>query len=96
MAGRRHPASESGAAAGRSYPVIEVTGGSQEETPCVPGQWRPGGDTPCPKSGAVTLRSHPKPKAMGGSGEEPPMPETRARGREEQPKERSLSRHRRA
>ena len=44
----------------------------------------------------VTLRCHPKPEARGGTWEEPPMPEARADGREEQPKEQWLSRHRRA
>ena len=51
--------------------MSEVSG-SREETRCVRGQGRPGGDTPCPRSGAVTLRSHPEPKARGGSWEEHP------------------------
>ena len=42
------------------------------------------------------MRSHPEPGARGGSWEEPPTPEARASGREEQPKEWRLCRHRRA
>ena len=42
------------------------------------------------------MRSHPDPEARGGSWEEPLTPEAKAGGWEEQPKERWLSRHRRA
>ena len=42
------------------------------------------------------MRSHPEPEARGSSWEEPPTSEARARGREEQPEERWLRRHRRA
>ena len=49
-----------------------------------------------PKARVVTLKSYPKPEATGGSWEEPPTPEARASGREEQPEDRWLSRHRRA
>ena len=72
-------------AAGRSHPVPEARGGSQEEQPHTRGRPR-----------AVTLRSHPEPEARGGSWEEPPTPEARAFGREEQPGERWLRRRRRA
>ena len=44
----------------------------------------------------MTRRSHTKPVAMGSSWEEPPKPEAKASGREEQPEERWLCRHRRA
>ena len=44
----------------------------------------------------VTLRSHPEPEARGDTWEEPPTPEARAGGREEQPEEWWLRRHRRA
>ena len=83
--------SEVRAAAGRSYPTSEASGG-QEETPrvcsqgggqeelhCVRGQWRPGGDTPRWRSGAAQ-RSHLSPEARGGDPEEPP----RAPGQERQ------------
>ena len=63
-------------------PPSEASGG-REETPHVRGQGRPGEATSCPRPGAVTLRSHPEPEARAG-------------GREEQPEERWLSRHRRA
>ena len=64
--------------------MSKVRGGSREELPRVRGQGRRlGGDTSLPRPGVVTLRSHPKPEA-------------RACGREEQPEERWLSRHRRA
>ena len=43
----------------------------------------------------MTLRSHPEPEARGGSWEEAPTPQAGASGREEQPEERWLSRHRR-
>ena len=82
-------------AAERSYPASELSGG-REETPHVRGQGWPGEATSCLRPGAVTLKSHPEPKARGGSWEEPPMLEARAGGREEQPEERWLSRHRRA
>ena len=57
--------------------------GSREETPHVRGQGRPGEATSRLRPGAVTLRSHPEPEARAG-------------GREEQPEERWLHRHRRA
>ena len=79
---RSYPASEVRAAARRSYPVSEASGG-WEETPRVRGQGWPGEATSHLKPGAVTLRSHPKPEARGG-------------GREEQPEEWWLCRHRRA
>ena len=72
----------SGEAAERSYFASQVSGG-REETAHVRGQERPGEATSCPKPGAVTLRSHPKPEARAG-------------GREEQPEEQWLSKHRRA
>ena len=68
--------------AAESYPTSEVRD-SGPECQAVTAQERPGGATPCPRSGAVTLRSHPKPEARAG-------------GREEQPEECWLSRHRRA
>ena len=83
-------------AARRRHPTPEVRGGGQEELPQVQDQWWPGGDTPHPRSGAVTLRSHPEPQSRGSRWEEPPTPEGRASGQEEQPKEQSLRRHRRA
>ena len=100
--------SEVRATAKRSYLASEVIGG-WEELPCIRGQgWWPGGDTPCPRSGAGR-RSHLTPEARGGDPEEPPRArgqgrqlggathaEARASGREEQPEERWLSRHRRA
>ena len=92
---RRHPASEVRAAAGRSYPASEASGGP-EETPHVRGQGRPGETTSQPRPEAVTVRSHLEPEARGGNWEEPPMPKARAGGGEEQPKERWLRRHRRA
>ena len=73
--------SEVRAAARRSYPASEASGG-REETPRVRDQGRPGEATSCPRPGAVTLRSHPEPKARGSSWEEPPMPETRAGAQE--------------
>ena len=82
--------------AGKRHPTSEVRGGGREELPHIQGQWRLGGDTPCPRSGAVTLRSHPEPEASGGSWEEPPMPEARTGNQEEHPEERWLLRHRRA
>ena len=60
------------AVAGRSYPTSEVRGGGQEETSCIQGQWRPGGDTSHPRSGAAR-RSHLEPEARGGDPEEPPQ-----------------------
>ena len=45
---------------------------------------------------AAAGRRHPTTEVMGGDPEEPPMPEARASGREEQPEEQWLSRHRRA
>ena len=84
----------SGAVAERSYPESKLSG-SWEELPSVQGQgWQPGGDTPCQRSGA-TGRSHLALEVRGGSWEEPPTPEARAGGREEQPEEWWLSRHRR-
>ena len=64
-------------------PHVRGQGGGREELPSIRGQWRPAGDTPCPRSGPVTLRSHPEPQARAG-------------GKEEQPEEWWLSRHRRA
>ena len=49
-----------------------------------------------PRPGVGTLRSHPELEARGGSWEELPTPKARAGGREEQPEEWWLSRHRRA
>ena len=81
---------------GRKHPTSEVRGGGQEELPCIRGQGRPVGDTPCPRPGAVTLRSHPEPKARGSSWGEPPMLEARVGDQEEHPEGKSLGRHRRA
>ena len=78
----------------RSYSASEVQGG-REETPCIQGQWRPGGDSLRPRSGAAR-RSHLTPEARGSDLEEPPTPEARAGGREEQLEEWWLGRHRRA
>ena len=91
-----------------SDPAFEVSGGGWEELPHIRGQGWPGGDTPRPRSGAAR-RSHLAPEARGGDPEEPPraqgqggsweelpMPESRACGREEQPEEWWLRRHRRA
>ena len=95
----RVPGCDGAGTAEGSYPASEVRGGSREELPRVQGQWRPGGDTPCPRSGwrprGATLpprsgaarRSDLAPEASGGDLEEPPMPESRAGGREEQPEE---------
>ena len=100
--------SEVRAAARRSYPVAEASGG-QEETPLIRDQGPPGEATSHRRPGAVTLgatlsprpgeaagRSHPEPEARGGSWEEPPTPEARAGGWEERPEEWWLCRHRRA
>ena len=57
--------------------------GSQEETPYIRGQGRPGEGSSRPRPGAVTLRSHPMPEARGGSWEEQPMPEAGASSQEE-------------
>ena len=73
--------SRSGAAAERSYPMSKING-SREETPCIRDQGRPGEATSHRRPGAVALRSHPEPESRGG-------------GREEQPKEWWLRRHRR-
>ena len=79
----------------RSYPASKVSGG-REETPRVRGQGRrPRGATQRPRPVAARRR-HPESEIRGGDLEEPPMPEARADGREEQPKEQWLSRHRRA
>ena len=77
--------SEVRAAARRSYPASEASGG-REETPRVRDQGWPGEATSRPRPGVVTLRSHPEPKARGGSWEEPPTPKARASGREERPR----------
>ena len=63
--------SEVRAAAWRSYPVPEASGG-QEETPRLRGQGRPGEATSLSRPGAVTLRSHPKPEARASGQEEQP------------------------
>ena len=55
----------------KSYPISEVRGGGREELPRVPGQLRPGGDTPRLRSG-TTRRSHLAPEARAGDPEEPP------------------------
>ena len=81
-AGRSPPGPRPGPEAGRSYPASEASGG-WEETPHVQGWGQPGETTFAPE-------------ARGCSWEEPPRPEARAGGREEQPEERWLSRHRRA
>ena len=87
--------SEVRVAARRSYPTSEASGG-REETSRIRDQGRPGEATSRLRPGPLTLRSHPEPEASGGSWEEPPMPEARVGGREEQPEERWLLRHRRA
>ena len=92
---RRHPAPRSGAAAGRSYPASEVSGG-WEETPRVRGQGQQlGGDTLRLRSGAAG-RSHRAPQARGDDPEELP----RAQGQGWRPggatEEWWLQRHRRA
>ena len=71
VAGRRHPLSEFRAAARRSYPASEASGG-REETPRIRDQGRPGEATSRPRPGAVTLRSHPEPEARAGGQEEQP------------------------
>ena len=54
------PQSESGVAAGRSYPTPKAKGVSREELAHARGQWwRPGGATPCPRPKAVAGRSNP-------------------------------------
>ena len=99
--------SEVRAAAGRSYPESEASGGQEEhpaseascswkDPPHVRGQGPLGEAASCLRPGAVTLRRHPEPKARDGSWEEPPTPEIKAGGREKQPEEQWLSRHRRA
>ena len=95
VARRRHPVSKIRAAARRSYPASEASGG-REETPRIRDQGRPGEATSRPRPGPLTLRSHPEPEARGGSWEEPPTPKARAGSREEQPKQWWLRRHRRA
>ena len=79
----------------RSYPASEASGG-REETLRDGGQGQPREATSRPRPGVVTMRSHPEPQARGSSWEEPPTSEARASGREEQPEERWLRRHRRA
>ena len=70
VARRRHPVSKIRAAARRSYPASEASGG-REETPRAQRQGRPGEATSHRRPGAVTLRSHPEPEASGRSWEEP-------------------------
>ena len=82
---RRHPASEVRAAAGRSYPASEASGGP-EETPHVRGQGRPGETTSQPRPEAVTVRSHLEPEARGGSWEEQPKPRPRPAARRSNPR----------
>ena len=89
------PGCDGAGTAERSYPASKVRGGSREELPGVRGQWRPGGATPRPRSVAAG-RSHLSPEARDGDPEEPPTPEARGSGREEQPEDRWLRRHRRA
>ena len=59
---------------------VASPGHPQEELPRVRGQWRPGGDTPCPRLGEAR-RSHLTPEARAGDLEEPP----RARGQGRRP-----------
>ena len=108
MAGRSHPASEVRGSGQEELPRVRGQwrlgktphvhghGGGWEELPSVQGQGQLGEPTSCPRPGAVTMRSHPDPEARVGSWEEPLTPEAKAGGWEEQPKERWLSRHRRA
>ena len=79
---RSYPCPRSGAAAEKSYPTSEVSGG-WEKTPRVRGQGRPGEATLPLRPGLVALRSHPALEARGG-------------GWEEQPEGRWLHGHRRA
>lgn len=79
MAKRLAPASKVGVAAERSYPSSMVSGG-QEETPCVRGQWRLGGDTPTPPRSGRRLEELPVSEAIGSQEETP-----RARGQGLQP-----------
>ena len=65
--------SEVRAAAWRSYPVPEASGG-QEETPHVQGQGQPGEATSLLRPGMVTLRSHTKPEAAAGRSHLCPRP----------------------
>ena len=91
-----------------SYPTSEVRD-SGPECQAATVQERLGGANPRPRSGAAAGRRHPEPEARGSDPEEPPRArgqgrqlggathaEARASGREEQPEERWLSRHRRA
>ena len=79
MAEKSYPVLRSVAAAWRSYPMSEVRGSGQEETPrvqasggqeeipCVRDQGQPGEATLSLKPGAVTLRRDPEPEARDGS-----------------------------
>ena len=74
--------SEVRAEARRSYPASKASG-NREETPHIRDQGQPEEDTMCPRPGMVTLRSYLEPEA-------------RASGREEQPQQWWLRRHKRA
>ena len=78
------PSPRSGAAAGKSYPMSEVKGGSQEELSHIQGQGsgrecqaattqeQTRGATLLLRPGAVATRSNPTPEARGGGREEQP------------------------
>ena len=70
--------------------MLKVRNGSGKEIPLVQNK-----EQRLCFAGAAVKR-HPTTEVMGGDPEEPPMPEARASGREEQPEEQWLSRHRRA
>ena len=78
----RHPASEVRAAARRSYPASEVEAAGRSHL--------------APEARGGDPAEPPRARAQGRQLGEPPTPEARAGGREEQPEERWLHRHRRA
>ena len=84
---RSYPASEVGAAAGRSYPMLEARGGGREEQPHAGGQGvQPRGDTQRQVRGGDE-RSYPTSEVRGGEPEIPhtPKPEAKGGGGKEQP-----------
>ena len=88
------PSCDGAGAAERSYPTSQDRGRSREDP--MPEGRRPRGATPHQRSRVVAGSSYLNPEARGSSWEEAPTPQAGASGREEQPEERWLSRHRRA
>ena len=87
--------SEVRAAARRSYPVAEASGG-QEETPLIRDQGPPGEATSHRRPGAVTLGATLSPRPRAAVERRHLSPEARAGGREEHPGEQWLRGCRRA